>query len=1094
MNGLVGRLSALLGILLLAGLLLVPAGCENKGSLRPFEPTDLPNAFLYSISADPSMVGLGGRESTITVYVVDSDGKPVGNVEVAFAADLGTIARIAQTDSAGVARAAFQSGSEKGTATVVASIGSFEAQTTILIGANELVVGAASAVADGRTKVTVSAEVYCVDGTPAPKVPVTFTTSAGSIPALAVTDSTGRVQVTLTAPASRTDVQAEIRATVESEDIGAASEGGTEVVGVAIVAFRGITLTLGSDDGELVASGFDSTFVRCRVAETVSKVPVKNLEVSFGSDLGSIKASAHTNESGTATAVLVSGIYAGTASIVAFVETLSDSTTVEFTPLSLLPLKATPGAILIGGARSMISTRILNRSNNPVEGLEVRFETDLGVISSGAITDSTGQVVVPLTSGDSAGVATVHAWFGSLSVTKSVLFNTPVEEPLRLTPLAFQPGFLVADGASRAMVSTRLLNESNNPVPGRAVEFSTTLGVVTEEGITGEDGLAFAWLTSADTSDTAVALVTAEHGSLSVSGSITFLPPGTKIPNTLMLSPAAPSVQVAGLEGSESVILTAVAVDEAGDTIDAGWDVGFRILSGPGGGEYLVWPDSGSGSEVTVPISGGRARATLTAGTARGIVSVEARVGAGITARASVAISAGAPASAVIGIDSVTAAYAGGGLWVWTVDVAVRDAYANPVSMGTPVTVMVVSDTCGSGTVPAAMQIDGTVTVGNTPDCSPGVAQPGLAYACLTTTYNDFADFPSFAIEVRSSGVSPIGCLTIDHGGSDAEPASVVLVSVEDSSLAVAGVGGDETSVLTFEVRDEVGRPMRQGNPTPVAFQIVASPGGGVSLSRAADTTNAEGRVSTTVRSGTVSGVVKVRAAAGSAVSSVVNLAIRGGPPDAAHFSIAAEKVNIEGLLRFGIEDDITAFVYDVYGNPVQPGTAVYFTSQFGGILGSAVTDTTGRARSTLYSAAPLPTCAQGGLVPVAARTVDGANQMIQANMNVLFSGATVISASPSSFDVPNGGYVDLLVFVSDACGNPLVEGTFVEVTSSGGLLVGNTQVTLPDTQSLGYTQFWVRLTDSYSDETNPAVGATITVEVNSKNGDAGFVIFGTID
>jgi hypothetical protein len=427
------------------------------------------------------------------------------------------------------------------------------------------------------------------------------------------------------------------------------------------------------------------------------------------------------------------------------------------------------------------------------------------------------------------------------------------------------------------------------------------------------------------------------------------------------------------------------------------------------------------------------------------------------------------------------------------VSAAVRDAYANPVAAGTPVTVRVVSGSCGSGVFPQAMQIDGTVTVGNVPSCGSGTIQAGIAYACLTAPYDEFASFPSFAVEVLAAG-GTIGCLPIDHGGAGAEAASIVLVSVEDSSLAVAGVGGDETSVLEFEVRDGSGRPMREGNPTPVTFQLVASPGGGASLSRTADTTDATGRVSTSVRSGTASGVVKVRAVAGSVASGVVSLAIRSGPPDANHFSIAAEKVNIEGLLRFGIEDKVTAFVYDVHGNPVQPGTAVYFTSQFGGILGSSVTDTTGRARSILYSAAPLPTCADGGLVPVTARTVNGLNQTIEAEMSVLFTGPTVISASPSSFAVPNGGYVDLVVYVRDACGNPLVSGTSIEITSSGGTLVGNTKVTLPDTQSPGYTQFWVRLTDDSSNETDPPVGATITVEVTSKNGDAGFVVFGTID
>ncbi len=316
---------------------------------------------------------------------------------------------------------------------------------------------------------------------------------------------------------------------------------------------------------------------------------------------------------------------------------------------------------------------------------------------------------------------------------------------------------------------------------------------------------------------------------------------------------------------------------------------------------------------------------------------------------------------------------------------------------------------------------------------------------------------------------------------------------MSDSSISVAGVGGDEASILQFEVRDELGRPLR-GNPTRVEFALIASPGGGASLSKLVDTTDANGRVSTTVQSGTVSGVVKVRAYAGEIESKVVNLAIHGGPPDPEHFSIAAQHLNIEGLLRFGISDSVTAFVYDEYANPVPPGTAVYFTADHGGILGSAVTSPIGQATVVLYSAAPLPSCAEGGLVEVTARTVDGSDNTISTNTNVLFSGNTVIYSEPATFSIENGGYQDITVIVSDQCGNPLVAGSEIGISSSAGVLVGNVEVTLPDTQSPGYTQFWVRLSDGDSNETDPPTGQSITVEVTSRNGNAGFVIFGTMD
>ena len=98
------------------------------------------------------------------------------------------------------------------------------------------------------------------------------------------------------------------------------------------------------------------------------------------------------------------------------------------------------------------------------------------------------------------------------------------------------------------------------------------------------------------------------------------------------------------------------------------------------------------------------------------------------------------------------------------------------------------------------------------------------------------------------------------------------------------------------------------------------------------------------------------------------------------------------------------------------------------------------------------------------------------------------------SFAVENGGYTDLLFTVDDPCGNPLVMGTNIMISSSAGSLVGNINVDLPDTKSQGYTTFWVRLSDDDAEDTDPPEGCSINVEVTSRNGNAALVVFGTID
>ncbi len=1096
------RTSLLITVASFAVLLAIVAGCRDDGSITPFEPTPLPNAFLHSFSAFPTTLGLGGREAVLTAYVVDAEGNPVGGETVHFSSDLGEVEETAVSDSLGVAIAVFKSGSQKGTASIVASIGSIQFKASVLIGANELIIGETTALADGRTVISVSASVFRPDGSAAQRAFVTFSSTAGTIPSQALTDSSGWVSVNLTAPASSVDIQAEIAAFVNGSELDPTGAFGIppdedQTVGIGVIQFRGITLTLSSEKAELVASGSDSTEVYCLVAETVSRIPVPGIDVFFGTDLGSITSPIRANESGIAIAMLQSDIFPGTAEIVSFIETLTDTTRIEFTPLTLTGLKAAPRTILTGGDQSDISTRLLNQNNNPVEGMTIHFETTIGVIPGEGITDSLGRVVVLLTSSDTVGTALVTARFGSLSVSTNVSFEDPISDPIRLTEIWWDP-IPVADGESGTYVSTRLLNQTNNPVTGRIVEFATDLGVIVEVDTTDSTGTAAAWLTAIESADTAFAYVTASHGSLSVSTTIPFMPPASQTPVAMTLAPAVNSIQVSGAGALESVVLTATAFDAGGDTVAAGSDVTFRIVSGPGGGEYLVWPDSGSGAEVTVPITEGAARITLNAGTLNGVVALQAETSGGVLASASITVVSGPPAFATISIDSTVSVASGGGMFAWKMAVLITDAYSNPVVGETPVFVTLHADTCGTGIAPLGLSISGDVYTENVPSCQALKPEPGLAYGCIVGPYINFSEFPSFAIEARSGTNELLACLVINHGATNSEPTTIQLVSVEDSTLSVAGVGGDETATLVWEVRDARGFPVGVSNQVDVDFEIVASPGGGVLLTPTTATTDGEGLVYTTLQSGTNAGVVKIKARTGTIESSAASIAIHGGPPDAAHFSLAAQHVNIAGLLLLGIEDPITAFVFDKFSNPVPPGTAVYFTTDFGGILGSGVTDDAGQAVATLYSALPLPSCADNGMVNVTARTFGEGALEISATANILFSGGTTISSIPSTFTIGPGGFQDIFVTVSDQCGNPLTQGTRVDISSSGGSLVGALSTTLPDTRNQANTQFWVRLSDDEAAEPDsaapPPENHSIEVKVNSVNGNATFIIFGTID
>ena len=125
--------------------------------------------------------------------------------------------------------------------------------------------------------------------------------------------------------------------------------------------------------------------------------------------------------------------------------------------------------------------------------------------------------------------------------------------------------------------------------------------------------------------------------------------------------------------------------------------------------------------------------------------------------------------------------------------------------------------------------------------------------------------------------------------------------------------------------------------------------------------------------------------------SSIASIPIYGGFPDSAHFSMSAAKVNIPGAVQAGIQTQITALIGDKYGNPAQPGTIVYFTTNGGIVNPAAVASATdGTAEVNLISGNPIPS---GGIVTVTAQLTTGlagSNQlalMPKAKMNYYSAG-----------------------------------------------------------------------------------------------------------
>ena len=328
---------------------------------------------------------------------------------------------------------------------------------------------------------------------------------------------------------------------------------------------------------------------------------------------------------------------------------------------------------------------------------------------------------------------------------------------------------------------------------------------------------------------------------------------------------------------------------------------------------------------------------------------------------------------------------------------------------------------------------------------------------------------------------------------------SIRLVSQSATSIGVIESGSNETAQITFEVLDSTGVAINSDNAVVVNFTFGAVPGGGEYLYPSSIQTNALGRATVTLNTGTKAGVAQIISEVvlpnRTIRSEPVLLAIHGGFPDPAHFAVASNQLNYPFYGIIGAEIEFTGFAGDKYSNPVRPGTSVYFNSNSGIIAGSAQTDELGRATVTLLTQ-PFPDdpVFGAGFFTVDATTVDENNTSITTNTVRLLSGhATIHDVNPGTFDLENGGAQDIDFMVSDGNGNPLATGANISVSVSDGdvKVSGDISILMPDTQSRSYTMFSFSVYDSKPEE-DLLKRASVTISVSGANGTATYTISGT--
>ena len=241
---------------------------------------------------------------------------------------------------------------------------------------------------------------------------------------------------------------------------------------------------------------------------------------------------------------------------------------------------------------------------------------------------------------------------------------------------------------------------------------------------------------------------------------------------------------------------------------------------------------------------------------------------------------------------------------------------------------------------------------------------------------------------------------------STPEPAQAIqFIGASIAPIGVRGSGLPEQSVLQFRVVDAELRPIRG---LQINFSLSTQSIGGEIVSPASAVSDADGKVLTVLSSGTRSTALRVIAAVSVNPTVAVQssqVGIVGAPPSAAHFSIAAQYLNISGRVRLGIRDRISVYVNDRFGNAVPQDTTVSFMTNGASVVAPTPTGVDGEATANLISeGGVLP---PDGIVTVLAST-RGEEAFVDENGNGIYDdGESFTDVAEPFIDVNGNGRYD---------------------------------------------------------------------------------------
>jgi hypothetical protein len=280
----------------------------------------------------------------------------------------------------------------------------------------------------------------------------------------------------------------------------------------------------------------------------------------------------------------------------------------------------------------------------------------------------------------------------------------------------------------------------------------------------------------------------------------------------------------------------------------------------------------------------------------------------------------------------------------------------------------------------------------------------------------------------------------------------VIIADPDTAWIAVGETWESSQALITAHVLDSYMNPVDDG--TDVVFSIVYGPGGGEYLDQPGYgygpviKQTSGGMASVTVNSGTKAGTVLMTISSGDHVSTAVKVGIASGAPDSIFITVG----HIVQTMGCVYVQAVSALVRDRYNNPVENGTAVYFTmdrpdvgfinpeTYTGGIYPCLELEAIPN-KGVAYACMKYPTSSMNKAVTITA-SCGGIESSFPMSVFMVEPISVNVEALPNSVNGTEGDSVTVYVTVNDECALPIAGGYITYVVDGDGYVDPPTTVT----------------------------------------------------